>query len=209
MRSDIITISSDLSGRDAAMKAAERFAAYHSLTGRDAMHIRLLTEETVCLVHGILDDFSGTFWLESDETNDGLHCRICLSADKHVNKAQEDMILSVSTSGKNESSKGILGKLREIVRSSIQEGSEEDSRFMRNMTDAWWNMGASESSLASADPSYWSLQRYRQNLSGSADERKEEWDELEKSIIAKLADEVKVWLKTDSTDVVIEKSFIR
>ena len=124
MRSDIITISSDLSGRDAAMKAAERFAAYHSLTGRDAMHIRLLTEETVCLVHGILDDFSGTFWLESDETNDGLHCRICLSADKHVNKAQEDMILSVSTSGKNESSKGILGKLREIVRSSIQEGSE-------------------------------------------------------------------------------------
>ena len=55
MKTDVITVYSDLRGREEAMDTAERFAAYNSIKGKDAMHLRLLTEEIICMVHGILD----------------------------------------------------------------------------------------------------------------------------------------------------------
>ena len=51
---------------------------------------------------------------------------------------------------------------------------------------------------------YWSLMEYRNNLN-EARKDSSEWDELEKSIIANIADEVKVWLKSSSTLVTVEK----
>ncbi|MBP0987726.1 MAG: hypothetical protein J6S92_05550, partial [Oscillospiraceae bacterium] len=105
MKTDLITINSDLKGSDAAMQTAEKFSAYHGITGKNAMHLRLLTEETVSMIHGIFDDFSGSFWIESEGTKQGLLCRICLSAERQANQVQESQILSVSTSGRNESAK--------------------------------------------------------------------------------------------------------
>ena len=210
MKTDIIEVCSDLRGKEAAMDAAERFAAYNRLTGKNAMHLRLLTEESVCMIHGIIDDFKGDFWIESRSVKDGLLCRICVLAKKSVSDDQEEMILSVSTSGKNESAKGILGKIREIIRWSVQTSDDENFRDMHNMADAWWGMGIHTNEMAqNMDKSsdYWSLRQYRENLAAVQENTDAEWDELEKSIIAKLADEVKVWLRSDSTEVVIEKLF--
>ncbi len=202
MKTDIITIRGDLSGSEEAMEAAEKFAAYYDITGRNALHLRLLTEETISMIHGILDDFTGAFWLESEKTGNGLLCRICLSAEKQVNREQEAHILSVASSGKNENARGIAGKIREMLRRSLQtETTEEDARFS-HMNNTLSANGPSGAGFAVQDEAYWSLQAYRQSISN---EKAPEWDELEKSIIAKLADEVKVWLETDSTKVVIEK----
>lgn len=196
MKTDVITINSVIEGHDAAMQTADKFSAYNGISGKNAMHIRLLTEEMISMVHGILDDFRGDFWLESIQTKNGLLCRICLSADKYLNKEQESKILSVSTSGKNQSVKGVLGKIRELFRQSLQAESFEDEQFLTNMSDTLGYTGMS-------DTSYWSLQAYRQSISPKS--KPEEWDELERSIIAKLADEVKVWLRSDATEIVIEK----
>ena len=203
MKTDVITLCGDLSGRDAAMEAAEKFAAYHEITGKSAMHLRLLTEETISMIHGIFDSFSGSFWLESEKTPDGILCRICLSAKKLANMEQEAQILSVASTGKNESAKGILGKIREMLRRSLQMPSEADAHYLQQMCDTVNDVG--NYGFRSPDSNYWSLQIYRQKLSEQKEAQHEEWDELEKSIIAKLSDEVKVWLENDSTTVVIEK----
>ena len=205
MKTDIITIKSDLGGHDLAMETAEKFAVYHGISERDARHLRLLTEETVSMVHGILDAFEGKFWMESEKTKDSIICRICLSAEKQVTQEQETQILSVSTSGKNENARGVMGKIRELLRRSLQMPSEADEQYLQNVSDAWLTTGSN--GFSAADSNYWSLQLYRNNLSPEQESRKEEWDELEKSIIAKLADEVKVWLNNNSTTVVIEKNF--
>lgn len=205
MRTDVITIRSDLCGRDDAMEAAEKFTVYYGITGRNALHLRLLTEETISMVHGILDDFCGKFWLESEKTKKGLLCRICLSAEKQVNKAQEEHMLSVASSGRNENARGVMGKIREILRRSLQSSNDADEQYLWKMNSAWIDSGSS----SAADSNFWSLQLYRQSLSETKTQDKEEWDELEKSIIAKLADEVKVWLKADSTTVTIEKLIVQ
>ena len=201
MKTDIITVTDDLEGMDAAIEAEEKFSAYYGITGRDALHLRLLTEEMISMIHGIFDEFRGKFWLESEHTKKGLLCRLCLSAEKQVNKEQEAHMLSVASSGKNESARGIAGKIRELFRQSLQDTSEDDAQQLNRMTDVWVGTGMA----GAMDSNYWSLQMYRQNVSAKKNEQKEEWDELEKSIIAKLTDEVKVWLKSDATEIVAEK----
>ena len=74
---------------------------------------------------------------------------------------------------------------------------------MLNMNDSFGSFG-----FLSRDASYWSLQTYRQEISAKKETKKEEWDELEKSIITKLADDVKVWLNANSTKLVIEKHIV-
>jgi len=207
MKTDVIKIYSDLQGSSDAMEAADKFAVYNDITGKNAMHLRLLTEELVSMIHGILDEFCGLFWLESERTKKGLLCRICFSADKQINRKQEEHILSVSTSGKNENVKGVMGRIRELFRRGIQAESVEDERYLTSVTDAMMSMGMMRSGASASSAAFWSLQAYRQDVYTAKDNKTEEWDELEKSIIAKLADEVKVWLKTDVTEIVIEKLF--
>lgn len=203
MKTDVITIHSDLTGSKAAMQTAEHFCEYNNITGKNAMHIRLLTEETVSMVHGILRGFKGKLWLESQDTEEGILCRICLRADKSVDMEQEDQLMSVSTSGKNESVKGVLGKIREIFRRTVQSTSTEPSAV-----DTWYYMGAQRNALMNSVDTfsnYWSLNYYRQNVEGPA-KNQEAWDELEKSIIGKLADEVKIGLRNSTAEVIIEKT---
>ena len=207
MKTDYITISGDLRGREEALRAADKFIEYCGITGKNAMHIRLLTEETVSMVHGIMEGFTGSMWLESTEKNGGKVCRICVSARKLADEAQESQFLSVSSSGKNENAKGILGKLREMFRQSLVHNYDGVVMGQDTRLDTMFSMGAvgvSDEAYDYSVPS-WTLGSYRSNIGNDSSKYKEEWDELEKSVVAKLADDIKVWLKTDSTEVMIEK----
>jgi hypothetical protein len=205
MKTDVIMIHGDLKGHSQAMQAEEKFAAYHEIYGKNALHLRLLTEEAISMIHGILDDFRADFWLESERTKKGLLCRICISVEKQVNREQEAHILSVATSGKNENARGIVGKIREIFRRSLQTASNEDEAFLQSMNNVWSGINIGHAGFSAHDVNFWSLQLYRQEIESKKEVKTTEWDELEKSIIAKLADEVKVWLNNDSTEVTIEK----
>ena len=210
MKTNIIPIRSDLAGRDKAMREAEKFAEYNDLAPKQVMNLRLLTEETLSMVHGIVSDFQGKLWFESLEMGDGILCRICVTANKDVDMKQEEQLLSVSTSGKNVRAKGIMGKIREMFRVSMQ-CSADGTYSGSTMQDSWYKMGTHYDPMgynSAMTDSYWSLQRYRENVQ-SDEESKEEWDELEKSIVGKLADEVKVGLLSGLAEVIIEKKFMK
>ena len=53
----------------------------------------------------------------------------------------------------------------------------------------------------------WSLRAYRDAVSDRKEEETEKWDELEKSITAKLADDVKIFIRKNTVEMVIEKTF--
>ena len=205
MKTDVIKIYSDLSGHEAAMEAAEKFSNYNNISGKSALHIRLLTEETISMVHGIFDGFEGKLWLESEKTEKGRICRICISVPKTADVEQELQLMDISSSGKNQSAKGFMGKIREVVRLTIQPPPQKPLNSKVELADVWWNRGSGSSLSENTSAAVWSLQKYRENSAADGETASEEWDELEKSIVAKLSDDVKVWLKSSSTDVVIEK----
>ena len=206
MKTDVISIHSDMKGTVEAMEQAERFAVYNGLTGKNALHVRLLTEETISMVHGIVDDFKGDFWLESEPTAKGLLCRIIVSAQVAVNDGQEDELLEVATSGKNEEAKSLMGKIRQIFRWTIQQNDinmyEQDPAM-----DMWYEMGANREAMAYGSAAYWSLKQYRENAERVPKPKDREWDELEKSIVGRLADEVRVGIRSEKAGVTIEKLF--
>ena len=197
MRTNVIPVASDLSARADALLEAERFSAYNGLTGKDAMHIRLLTEEAISMVDGIMNGFHGGMWLESEQTSTGLLCRICVDADAAVNEGQEEKLLDIATSGKNEEAVGILGKIRQIFRWTLQQTDAEASA-QTGTVSPWYALGIQQNAAAQA---CWSLQQYTQRVQQDSEAR----DELEKSIIAKLADEVKVAIRSERAEVIIEK----
>ena len=211
MKTDTIEIRGDLHGKETALQAAEKFISYNSFRGKDAVHIRLLTEEVICMVNGIMENFRGELTLESTPAPAGHLCRIRLTANKTVNALQENRLMSISTSGKNEAAKGILGKIREAVRISMQRSAEEVNDSASSPAASWYAMGTYHNAQAEADyvdeyyTGYWSLNTYRDSLSQQKKEAPAEWDELEKSVIANISDDVKVGIRSGATEVVIEK----
>lgn len=208
MKTDHIRLTSDLEGRTEALREAERFCGYHGLTGKQAMYLRLLTEESISMVNGILNGFEGEFWLESEQTDKGCLCRVCVSASVNVSEVQEEALLSVSSSGQNESARGIMGKVRQMFRWYLQQADAEAiamSNPMNPLGNDWVTMGMG-TGFTPESAAYWSLRQYTRNLADAA-EKDDSWDELEKSIVAKIADEVRVGIHMDRAEVIIEKCF--
>ena len=188
MKTDVIKVSSNGMQIDSALMLAEKVAAYKNLSKKNALHLRLLVEETLSMMRSITGDVDGKLWIED---NDGVF-QLHLHARTETDDKQREQIVSASTSGKNEATRGIMGKIRAFF-----EPVDGLPVFMDLSPDGLYtNMT-------------WSLRTYQtqihqyveQNREGAA----EAWDELEKSVISHIADEVKVSIHGRDVEMVIFK----
>ena len=67
-------------------------------------------------------------------------------------------------------------------------------------------MGAVDAGMTEAIYS-WSMQKYRNEVESKRTEYPDVWDELEKSIIANLADEVSVGVTKNGVELTVQKKF--
>lgn len=209
MQTDKIIVTSLGIGTAEALDVTDRFAAYVGLDRKQALRIRLLTEETLGMVSAIAGEFGAEFWLEN--TADCM-CRLHLEARTIMDSDKRAELVNVSTSGRNEAYKGFMGKIREIVENGrynldeigkLQAQYGPDTLFYGNM-----GMVDAESAAISGALYSWSLEKYRRSIdeSGKDNEASEEaWDELEKSIVASIADDVRVSVYGDKVELIIEK----
>ena len=160
------------------------------------MHLRLLTEEMMGLMQSVTGASEGEFWIEDEDGEYRLHLlvRTLLSTEK------KEQLLSVSASGKNESAKGLMGRLREFFDWGIDEDITSNSLFLPDMYE--------HTSSPMLDWE-WSMRQYETALSArvAKDEpgAQEAWDELEKSVVKKVADDVKVYIRRGTAEMVILK----
>lgn len=122
MKSDIIQIISNGENMDTALNEVEKVAAYKGLTGKNALHLRLLGEEMMGMMRSITGETKGVFWIEE---TDGLY-ELHLKVDTLVDSKKRKQLLAASKSGKNEASKGLMGKLREFF---FREADEDIAAF--------------------------------------------------------------------------------
>ena len=192
MKSDVIIVTSKGAQTEAALKQIEKVAEYKDLSHKNALHLRLLTEEAMGLMRAITGNVEGKFWIEEDKDEFKLHLQVETDMDEN----QRKQLISASSSGQNEAAKGIMGKIR-----SFFEPEEGIPMFIDySMVD-----------YPSSYPYYmdWSLREYERQVQASMEkERKgaaEAWDELEKSVISHLADDVKVSIKGRNVEMTIYK----
>ena len=217
MQLEKIEIGRDGQGIDQALAQSERFAATLGLNRKGQFHLRLLAEETLGLARAIVGNFRAAFWLEWRESlfrwfNSGT-CVLHLEATADLDYARRQELLSVSTDGRNIAPRGIMEKIRELVEAGLY-GMEESLKFQTEYGAGildYGTLGMVGGEMTQAVYA-WSMRKYKDSVaeaksSGSA--AAEAWDELEKSIIANIADEVQVGVRRDGAELVVVKDFER
>ena len=200
MISDIIEITSSGENMGAALDLSRKVAAYSDLSAKGALHLRLLAEEMMGMMRSITGETRGKFWIEGDEDVYQLH----LIVDAALSKEKRQQMLGASSSGKNEATRSFMGRLRDFFFRSVDD---EIASYNSSVLAA----GASTDGLRPVTDWEWSLLRYQSNLSTMKEKKQEAaeaWDELEKSVVSKVADNVQVSIKGFETEMTIIKKLV-
>ena len=199
MKTDVITVSSQGVQMASALKLAEKVAAYKELSQKNALHLRLLTEETMGMMRSITGKTEGRFWIEDHSNTYELHLKVSVNVSPGMKKE----LLSASTSGKNEVKRGLMDRIRGFFYTGADAAVHALSSPL--MLPEMYEY----SSEADLDWE-WSMSRYQAVLSSRMEKNdaqaKEAWDELEKSVVAKVADDVKVAISSDTVEMMILKT---
>lgn len=195
-KTDVISVSNNGAGFDEALEETEFFAECRHFGDRESLRLRLLAEEMMGMVKAIVGDVSARFWIEGRDMN----VQLMLEADTRVDSGQREQILAVSSSGKNYARRTFMGKLAGLFESCMTRNGET-AGAVSEQADADMTPGSGYDKM-------WSLGSVRGDNGQSGDgSDRTQWDELEKSIVANLADEVIVGVKSNKVQMIIKKNF--
>ncbi|MCR5596023.1 MAG: hypothetical protein K6G12_09240 [Lachnospiraceae bacterium] len=194
-------------GRDEALEITDRFAEYENVDHKTFMRLHLLAEETLGMVTAIAEDFDALFWLES--TSDG-KAYIHLLAETDMDYIKKKALIDASKRKQNDAAMGVMGKIREIVENSLYTMDEVESLQTEygGSPLMYSSLGAVDSSSLASSDYQWSLSMYKDNVEDAKNTNpaaQMAWDELEKSIVANIADDVRVSVKGSTVELTIEK----
>ena len=198
MKTDVIVVYSKGKRMNTALEQAEKVAAYKGLSPKNALQLRLLTEEVLGLMRAVTGETEGRFWIEDEDGEYQLH----LQVKTRLNSEEREQLLAVSSSGKNESAKGLMGRLADF----FDWGSDGD------LDSCYSPLLMPEALEYSSSPPLdweWSMMRYENALYNRVQmddaAAKEAWDELEKSVVKHVADDIRVSIRNGVVEIIILK----
>jgi hypothetical protein len=206
LKSNICKLNEDLSCLEALLAEIEKVTAYNGLEDKNALRLRLLAEELCGMLPGLIENFSGKFWAENEGKKYELHVE--LKADD-MSIDLRDELISVSKSGKNAAVKGVMGKIRAVAETMLLAASDPAIKpFPAGEFYDYhgYNIGFGYIDPMAVETGYvytWSLYNYKT----AVEEKEDEYAELERSIVAKLADDIIVGVRGKNVEIVVKKSF--
>ena len=179
----------------AILKECEKVAVYNELTHKQSLQLRLLCEEVGGMLPNIIDDFNGELWIE---LNNG-ECKVNVSLRfDGFTAAKKEELIKLSKNKKNAAVVGISGKIRDALENFFLDEDTTRALAMSAEYAAEYNGCVEYSHM-------WCLEQYRETVNQKA--QNDDWDELEKSVIASVADDVIVGVKGKQADITIVKKF--
>ncbi len=198
MRTPKLWISNTVRRNDDVCQIMKEFAEKNGITGNDYYHLGLLTEETLGMASQILHVYDGELWVE--DTAAGYE--IILEAAVHGNDGGEAAPAA--------SPEGFMAKIAEMLNCSYMfENSMDMPEDLAGMLPDYMSYGIREGKEGQAWAGRWSLSAYRENIrrqQGDNPEAEPALEELEKSIVAHLADEVTIGIHGHRIRLVISKT---
>lgn len=191
MKSDVIKISRNEDNLNKVLSETQKTAEVAGLNGKQSIKMRLIAEEFVGMMKELSQDFEGSFWVEYEGLSFSFISQIQIN--EVMDKQTKRKFIDVSFDKKNAAAKGVMGKIRDVVENLLYpENAMYSASFISYQL---------ETAVLLNDQ--WTLNRYK-----DAERNNEEpWDELEKSIIANLADDVIVSVKGNKVEIAILKNF--
>ena len=199
MKTEKIVVSSNGRGMTMALDEVEAFSRSMGFDERSSMRARLLAEETMSMVRAIVEDFEADFWMESTEE---CSCELHLLAVADMNFKKRQDLINTSTHKRNEASVGIMGKIKDFIEGSLFYLGSGSNRPVGD----YHMVGC----VSYEEIQLWSLEQYRLCLEKDREEGADVdalFDELEKSIVANIADDVRVSVQDNNIEMIIRKNF--
>ena len=206
MQSNKIRVASSNIKLATAQKIVEDMAFRLGLSHKDSIRLQLLAEETLGMACVLTDGFEGQFWIEGE----GKTCHICLEVETKMDLSKKEALLAASSSGQNASRQGFMGKIADMIENALL-----DYDYVNKVQTEYCGPVTSMDYLG-VDPGMemdvvpmWSLHSYKDALNEKKEtpEVDRAWDELEKSIVASLSDDVLVGVAGDKATLTILKKF--
>ena len=198
-------ISSQGAGMSEALEQTEKLAAEGDLSEKEKLRVRLLAEELIGMMRGIAGDVEADYMVERE----GKAFTLRLGADVAMNREMREQLIAVSSNKENTATgKGLMGKILEMIAVAMLPGELGD-RILSGLSLGFMSM-ESTGYQTTAETRYWTLTEYREAVDAvrtENEEAEEAWDELEKSIVASIADEVCVSVRGNHAEIEIRKTF--
>ncbi len=204
MKTDVFAFERNVSSVREITGLAEKAASYCGLDEKQKLKLDLLCEELIEMLPNLLVYGKGEFWIEAENKEFEIHSVV--EADDLLSSLDREEILKVSRSGKNAAAVGIVNKIKiaaEIMLANyaLSKGISGDVDYESPNLD-FVEMGAFQDPVGYSDE--WSLMCYKTKAKAKASD---DWDELERSIIAKLADDVTVGIINGKVEITVKKKF--
>ena len=199
MKSNVCLLTQNASFDQDILHEIEKTAKYNGLDSKSTLRLTLLSEELIGMLPNLAETSDGQFWVENEDQAYSLHALFTM-VDRTL--ATDDTLLALSSTGKNAAAKGVVGKIRSFIdRITLPEGGaffRDYAIFSSGMID--YGMGYAHC---------WSLNQYTLKVMAQeqSEEKEDAWDELEKSVITKLADDVIVGIQGSQVEIIVKKTF--
>ena len=190
MKSSVIEINRYDKNLNEVLTETQKLSANVGLDAKKTLRLRLLAEELVGMLGALSGCYEGIFWIEEKDLRFELITRIHLVQE--MDRKTKKGFIDVASNKKNAAAKGIAGKLRNVVENMMYP---EDAAYSTNSLGYGFEGGGILSTG-------FSLKKYKNTYRDDEDK----WDEIEKSIIANIADDVTVSVKAKDVEIVITKN---
>lgn len=200
MKTKEIRVTTNGEGMDEALAESEKAGISCGLSRKELLRLRLLSEELFGTMRSVTGNVSAYYWIEYDKKDFRIH----LKSNVKITQKMYSELVDISTNGRNEAVRGFMGSIKNMIAVMLMPHNSK----AYDASVGVMSLGSSASTYAGSGAFSWSMNQYRSELE-AADPAEAEiaCDELEKSIVANLSDEVTVNIAGTSVEITIFKSF--
>ena len=204
----IFVIKSDGTGIGEALAFTEQTGNDAKLGKKENLRLRLLAEELFGMIRGVAGDVEANYTI----VNENNMFTLTLASEIKMTQESKKQLISISSKGKNAAAKGFMGKIKDMIATALlpdEFGLTAMTSFSLGlMSGAPATTAAARQTMT--ESIVWSMNKYKSEIDDDRNsniEYKEAWDELEKSIVASIADDVIVRITGSAVQISIKKSF--
>lgn len=177
------------------LQAVEEFGGFCKLAHVDCLKLRLLAEEMFSMTERLLENYDSEFWVE----NNGKAIQLHLKEWAAIDKDQMQKLISASSDQKNAKTKSLFGKIVNVLEQVVSGSSDV---MVNTYGYDFYNVGMVPSDHFTTA---WSMKAYED--AANAEMRQHDWDGLEKSILAHIADDIVIGVRGDVAELVVKVTF--
>ena len=196
MKSDVMVIGTNQEFTEKALDFTEQYAG--NLPPKAHLRLRLVAEEIMNLFRSVTGEAEAEYWIENNSNIFTLH--LDTKTIMHAQKRQE--LLDLSTTKENEAAKGFMGQILEAIELASIPYGERDALIKRYKKYGYLKQDIDKYST----DDLWKMSEYKSAVSECEDPEfaKIYKDQLEKSILANLANEVTISIRGDKVSMAVE-----